>query len=164
VLYDADHMLEIDWDIEHGWHPPRITPFHDFTISPAASVLHYAIEAFEGMKAYRAADGSLRLFRPDLNLARFNASLQRLRMPTFDADQLQQLIEELLRIDAAWVPQGDGYSLYLRPTVISTQPSLGVGPTGRVKLYVIASPCGPYFKEGFKPVKVRFVLLCRSVN
>ena len=127
-------------------------------------MLHYAIEAFEGMKAYKAADGSLRLFRPDLNLARFNASLQRLRMPTFDADQLQQLIEELLRIDAAWVPQGDGYSLYLRPTVISTQPSLGVGPTGRVKLYVIASPCGPYFKEGFKPVKVRFVLLCRSVN
>ncbi|KAG5180349.1 branched chain amino acid aminotransferase [Tribonema minus] len=150
----SDHMLEVDWDDETGWHPPEIVPFHDLELSPAASVLHYGLEAFEGLKAYAAPDGAVLLFRPDLNLARFNASLKRLRMPTFDAAELQALIAELLSVDADWVPRGEGYALYLRPTAISTTPSIGVAPARRVKLYVIASPCGPYYKEGFVPVKL----------
>ncbi|KAM3568531.1 hypothetical protein VYU27_009343, partial [Nannochloropsis oceanica] len=150
----SDHMLEIDWDDEKGWHPPRISPFHPLSLSPAASVLHYALECFEGMKAFKDINGRLRLFRPDLNMARLNTSLARLYMPAVNAEAFIECIKELVRQDRDWVPEGDGYSIYLRPTAISTYPFLGVGATKEIKLYCIMSPVGPYYPEGFNPIRL----------
>ena len=147
-------MLEIDWDTELGWHAPIIKPYENFSISPAAAALHYGIECFEGMKAYKDKKGKVRLFRPDCNMDRLNKSMVRLAMPSFNSDGLIECIKQLLRIDESWVPQKDGYSLYLRPTAIGISPTLGVKASDQVKLYVICSPVGPYFKDGFKPVKL----------
>lgn len=150
----SDHMLEVDWDDQVGWHAPRIVGFHDLHISPAASCLHYALQCFEGMKAYKDGQGRLRLFRPDLNMERFNASLERLYMPTVDGDAVIDCIKALVKVDKDWVPEGEGFSIYLRPTAISTYPFLGVGATRSVKLFVIMSPVGPYYPEGFNPIKL----------
>jgi branched-chain amino acid aminotransferase len=147
-------MLEIDWDRETGWHVPIIKPYENFSISPAAAALHYGIECFEGMKAYKDKKGTVRLFRPDCNMERLNKSMVRLAMPSFNADGLLGAIGQLLKIDKSWVPTKDGYSLYLRPTAIGTSPTLGVKASDQIKLYVICSPVGPYFKDGFKPVKL----------
>eukprot|EP00904_Undaria_pinnatifida_P004435 jgi/Undpi1/13993/HiC_scaffold_9.g03644.m1 len=106
------------------------------------------------MKAYRDAEGSVRLFRPDLNIRRLNKSLQRLRFPMVDETVMIDLISKLVLEDADWIPEGDGYSLYLRPTAISTFPFLGVSPAEAIKLYVILSPVGPYYKEGFNPIRL----------
>lgn len=150
----SDHMLEIDWDAKTGWHVPIIRKFENFSISPAASALHYGIECFEGMKAYKDSDGRVRLFRPDMNMARLNLSMERLAMPTFNAAQMIECVNQLLRIDQDWVPDQEGYSMYLRPTAIGTSPYLGVEAASHVKLYVIMSPVGPYYKSGFSPVKL----------
>ena len=147
-------MLEIDWDINIGWHSPIIKPYENLSISPAAVALHYGIKCFEGMKAYKDKKGKVRLFRPDMNMDRLNKSMVRLAMPSFNSDGLIECIKQLLRIDESWVPQKDGYSLYLRPTAIGTSPALGVKASEQVKLFVICSPVGPYFKDGFKPVKL----------
>ncbi|TFJ82818.1 hypothetical protein NSK_005893 [Nannochloropsis salina CCMP1776] len=155
----SDHMLEIDWDYknvrkEGGWHPPVISAYHPLSLSPAASVLHYALECFEGMKAYKDVCGRLRLFRPELNMQRLNSSLARLYMPSVDPDAFIECIKELVRQDRDWVPEGIGYSIYLRPTAISTYPFLGVGATKEIKLFCIMSPVGPYYPEGFNPIKL----------
>lgn len=150
----TDHMLICDWQAEEGWLAPKIVPFGEMPVHPAASSLHYALQAFEGMKAYKDAQGKVRLFRPDMNMKRLNRSVERLSMPTFDGDQFTELIKELIRIDSAWVPEGDGYSLYIRPTAISTHPFLGVGAPKNSRLYVILSPVGPYYPTGFKPVSL----------
>lgn len=151
----TDHMLHCDWDHEAGWHAPRIVPYGDIPISPAASSLHYGLQCFEGMKAYRDAEGSVRLFRPDLNIRRLNRSLARLRFPVVDEAVMIDLISKLVLEDADWIPEGDGYSLYLRPTAVSTFPYLGVSPAEMIKLFVILSPVGPYYKEeGFNPIRL----------
>jgi branched-chain amino acid aminotransferase len=150
----ADHMLEVDWDSKQGWGTPRITPYGVIPLSPAAMVFHYALECFEGMKAYKDKDGNIRLFRPDCNMARLNDSLRRLYMPEVDGEQVTELIKSLLRLDQRWVPEGDGFSLYLRPTAIATDPFLGVSVADECKLFVITSPVGPYYPEGFKPIKL----------
>jgi len=147
-------MLEVDWDSKQGWGTPRITPYGDMALSPAAMVFHYALECFEGMKAYKDKDGNIRLFRPDCNMARLNDSLRRLYMPEVDGEQVTELIKSLLRLDQRWVPEGDGFSLYLRPTAIATDPFLGVSVADECKLFVITSPVGPYYPEGFKPIKL----------
>ncbi|CAM9707854.1 unnamed protein product, partial [Hapterophycus canaliculatus] len=113
-----------------------------------------AVQCFEGMKAYRDADGSVRLFRPDLNIRRLNRSMARLRFPQVDQGSMIELISKLVLEDADWIPEGDGYSLYLRPTAISTHPYLGITAATNVKLFVILSPVGPYYKEGFNPIRL----------
>jgi branched-chain amino acid aminotransferase len=148
-------MLEIDWDVERGWHAPRIIPFQNISMHPAATCLHYAIECFEGMKAYKDSKGNIRLFRPDKNMERFNNSMVRLAMPPVNGnDGFLECIKELIRLDESWVPDKEGYSLYIRPTAIGTGEVLGVHASEKVRLFCILSPVGPYYKSGFKPVKL----------
>jgi branched-chain amino acid aminotransferase len=141
-------------DFARGWHAPRITPYQNLSLDPACSVFHYALEAFEGMKAYKSPDGELRLFRPDKNMARFNRSAARIALPTFSAEQLTSLISTFVKLESRFIPAERGYSLYLRPTLIGTQRTLGVGPPGSALLYLIASPVGPYHPTGFKAIKL----------
>ena len=150
----TDHMLEVDWDEATGWSNPVIKPYGNFSIPPAASVFHYGIECFEGMKAYKTAQGETRMFRPDCNMERMNYSMNRLCLPSFDGEQLTECIKELLRVDESWIPDKDGYSMYIRPTAIGTQATLGVSRSTSCKIFVIMSPVGPYYKAGFKPIKL----------
>jgi len=156
----TDHMLEIEWEAEKGWGTPVISAYHDLKISPAASVLHYGLECFEGMKAYKDDKGNVRLFRPYENAKRLNRSADRLRLPTFNEEGFVKSLEKLVLADKDWIPEGKGYSMYIRPTLISTQRTLGVGPAQTALLFVIMSPVGPYYPTGFKPVK----LLADSLN
>ncbi|KAL7693444.1 putative aminotransferase class IV, branched-chain amino acid aminotransferase II [Plasmopara halstedii] len=150
----TDHMLEVDWEMGKGWGDPVIRPYGPFAMDPACAVLHYALECFEGMKAYVDTQGHIRLFRPEMNMKRLNNSMKRLLLPEFDGDELIKCLNELLRLDKDWIPQGEGYSLYIRPTGISTQASIGVGASEKAKLFIILSPVGPYYPEGFNPVKL----------
>ncbi|XP_052828400.1 branched-chain-amino-acid aminotransferase, cytosolic [Octopus bimaculoides] len=150
--YFTDHMLEIEWTAQGGWEKPQITPFHSLLMHPAAKALHYAVELFEGMKAYRGLDNRIRLFRPMENMNRMNNSAQRVSLPTFDGRELIECIKKLVSIDADWVPSTPGDTLYIRPTLIGTEPTLGVSPPNKALLFVIASPVGPYFPTGIKPV------------
>lgn len=148
-------MLEIDWDIKHGWHSPKIIPYGNLSLSPAATALHYGIECFEGMKAYLDSNDNIRMFRPDRNMARMNHSMTRLGMPRIDGnDGLLDCIKELLRVEKSWIPNKEGYSLYIRPTAIGTSPFLGVQAAEHVKVFTILCPVGPYYKSGFNPVKL----------
>jgi len=149
----TDHMATIRWTPDAGWHDAQIGPRQPFQIDPAASVLHYAQEIFEGMKAYRTADGGVTLFRPLENAARLAASAERLAMPVLPDDLFMEAIESLIRVDADWIPDGEG-SLYLRPFMFSNESFLGVRPAQEYIFCVIASPAGAYFKGGAKPVKV----------
>lgn len=150
----TDHMLEIDWDLETGWTAPHIVPYRALEIDPCASCLHYGLQAFEGMKAYVDASGRPRLFRPELNMRRLAHSMDRLAFPKLNESAFLECIKELVRVDQDWIPSGVGYSLYLRPTVIGTWPYLGVHAAHRIKLFVVACPVGPYYPEGFKPIKL----------
>ncbi|ODQ68007.1 branched-chain amino acid aminotransferase II [Nadsonia fulvescens var. elongata DSM 6958] len=150
----TDHMLAIEWTAEHGWAAPQIKPYGPLMLDPASVVFHYAFECFEGMKAYRNKADEIRLFRPDKNMARLNASAERICLPQFDSEELIKLISEFVKLDKDWIPTDRGYSLYLRPTLIGTQPALGVGAPQNALLYVIASPVGPYYPTGFKAVRL----------
>jgi branched-chain amino acid aminotransferase len=150
----TDHMFEVDWTAKGGWETPKIVPYHNLSISPASSSLHYAIQCFEGMKAYLDDAHRIRLFRPDKNMERLLSSCSRLALPTFDSQELMAAINKLLLLEKDWIPNARGYSLYLRPTCISIDNTLGVGPPQSAKLFVILSPVGPYYKEGFNPVKL----------
>ncbi|KAI1616937.1 branched-chain amino acid aminotransferase [Exophiala viscosa] len=151
----TDHMLSIEWTASQGWLAPRITPYQNLSLDPATCVFHYAFECFEGMKAYKSVkDGSLRLFRPDKNMARMNKSSARIALPTFNGEELIELIGKLCKMDERFIPLEKGYSLYIRPTMIGTQRTLGVGPPGSALLYVIASPVGPYYPTGFKAISL----------
>ncbi|CAH2351550.1 branched-chain-amino-acid aminotransferase, mitochondrial [[Candida] railenensis] len=150
----TDHMLEIEWTAEAGWGTPKISPYHNLSLDPSTVVLHYAFELFEGMKAYKDKNGNIRTFRPDKNMIRMNKSAARIALPTFDGEELIKLIDKFLLVEESFVPEGTGYSLYLRPTLIGTTASLGVGTPDRALLYVIASPVGPYYSSGFKPVSL----------
>ncbi|KAJ2705679.1 branched-chain-amino-acid transaminase bat2, partial [Coemansia spiralis] len=156
----SDHMLAIEWTARDGWGRPQIKPYGPLQLDPSCSVFHYAFECFEGLKAYRDAQDKIRLFRPDMNMARLNDSATRLHLPQFDGAQGIACIKELLRVDKRWVPKGRGYSLYLRPTLIATENTLGVHRANSALLYVIASPCGPYFPTGFKAIS----LYCDETN
>ncbi|GAX14960.1 branched-chain amino acid aminotransferase [Fistulifera solaris] len=152
----SDHMLMIEWH-QQQWSAPRIVPYQNLQLSPAASSLQYGLQCFEGMKAYKSlTDDSLRMFRPDKNMQRLANSMDRLQMPgaDFDHDELLRCIAELIKIDAPWIPYGEGYSLYLRPTVIATTKALGLAAPDSILLYVITSPVGPYYKTGFQPIRL----------
>jgi branched-chain amino acid aminotransferase len=150
----TDHMVTIDWSEAEGWHNATLAPYGPIPLDPAASVLHYAQEIFEGLKAYRHPDGSMALFRPEANAARFNASARRLAMPEIPEALFLAAIEELVGADAAWFPTVEGGSLYLRPFMIATEAFLGVRPAKAYKFVVIASPAGNYFKSGAPAVSI----------
>jgi len=151
----SDHMVEIDYDeAKGGWHRAQIGPRRAIPLDPAAAVLHYAQEIFEGLKAYRQADGGIALFRPEANAARFNRSAERLAMPALPEDLFLQSIRQLVAADRDWFPSVEGGSLYLRPFMIATEAFLGVRPAKQYKFMVIASPAGNYFKSGAPAVSI----------
>ncbi|GAA3963702.1 branched-chain amino acid aminotransferase [Gordonia caeni] len=151
----TDHMVSIDFDRDRGWHGARVTPYGPIALDPAAMVLHYAQEIFEGLKAYRQPDGSIAAFRPEANAQRFVTSAERLAMPPLPVEDFVGSLRALLSADVGWVPAAGGEeALYLRPFMFATEPSLGVRPSDQYRYVVIASPAGAYFSGGVKPVSV----------
>ncbi|XP_063852257.1 LOW QUALITY PROTEIN: branched-chain-amino-acid aminotransferase, cytosolic-like [Scylla paramamosain] len=150
----TDHMLKIYYTKDSGWGAPRIMPLQDLRLHPAAKVLHYSVELFEGMKAFRGVDDEIRLFRPNMNMARMNRTAARSALPTFNGEELVALLKKLVSVDQEWVPHTESSSLYIRPTMIGTEPTLGVVRPAEALLFVILSPVGPYFASGFKPVSL----------
>jgi len=151
----TDHMITLRWTAERGWHDGRLEPYGPFTLDPATSVFHYSQEFFEGLKAYRQDSGSITLFRPDANAARFNSTARRMAMPELPEETFIRALELLVGQDREWVPGGEGNSLYLRPFMIATQRGLGVNhPSSEYLFCVIASPAASYFASGVKPVAV----------
>uniref|UniRef100_A0A8C8SU10 Branched-chain-amino-acid aminotransferase n=1 Tax=Pelusios castaneus TaxID=367368 RepID=A0A8C8SU10_9SAUR len=144
----TDHMLTVEWGREQGWGQPHIKPFQNLSLHPASSALHYAVEIFEGLKAYRGVDQRVRLFRPLLNMERMSRSAARACLPPFDQRELLECICQLITLDQDWVPNLDNTSLYIRPTFIGTESSLGVARPGHALLFVILSPVGSYFAAG----------------
>ncbi|XP_044184532.1 branched-chain-amino-acid aminotransferase-like [Acropora millepora] len=144
----TDHMLRVEWNVNDGWGDPKITPFQNLSLAPSSSVLHYGLECFEGMKAYRGDDDKIRLFRPLENMKRLNRSADRSCLPGFDGKEFLKCLRHLISIEKEWVPYSNKCSLYLRPTLIGTTPALGVTRPTSALLYVILSPVGPYFKTG----------------
>ncbi|CAD6187042.1 unnamed protein product [Caenorhabditis auriculariae] len=144
----SDHLLNVDWVEGKGWGKPEIRPFEGFQLHPAAKVLHSSLELFEGAKAYYGIDGKIRIFRPQLNMERMRRSAERCAFPDFDAKEAVKLLKELVKMDSDWVPRCAGSSLYLRPTMIGTEPTLGLAESKEVKLFMICSPVGQnYFKS-----------------
>lgn len=150
----TDHMFVMPYDVERGWHDPAVTPYAKFSLDPAAMVFHYGQAIFEGLKAYRGADDAIRLFRPTANLERMNNSATRLCMPTLPLDTALAGLKALVRTDAAWVPSAPGATLYIRPTMVATEAALGVRPARQYLFFIIMSPVGAYYPEGFNPVKI----------
>lgn len=152
--YFTDHMVSIVWTKDEGWHSAEVLPYGPIAMDPASSVLHYGQEIFEGLKAYRHADGSIVVFRPEENARRLNASAVRLALPEIPEELFVEAIHQLVSIDAEWVPSGSDQSLYLRPFMIADESFLGVRAAQRARFMVIASPAGPYFSGGVKPVSI----------
>ena len=156
-VHFTDHLFKVEWTPDQGWHGARIEPYGPLSLDPATAVLHYAQETFEGMKAYRHADGSIWSFRPEENARRMARSSQRLAFPELPVDDFVQAVDELVRIDRRWVPEapeGDEKSLYVRPFMFASETFLGVRASQHVTFMVIASPAGAYFKGGVKPVRL----------
>jgi branched-chain amino acid aminotransferase len=149
----SEHMAIIRYSQDKGWHGARVESRANFPLDPAAAVLHYAQEIFEGLKAYRRADGGVNLFRPDANAKRFRDGAERMAMAPLPAPTFIEAVEQLVRIDSAWIPGGEG-SLYLRPFMIASETFLGVKPSSEYIFAVIASPVGSYFKGGPAPVSI----------
>lgn len=150
----TDHMFIMDYEEGKGWYNPRIEEYKDIKLSPAAIVFHYGQSMFEGMKAYKTVDGQVVLFRPNKNIQRANNSNKRLCMPEIPEEDFLQAIIELVKIDEAWVPNKQGASLYIRPFLIATEPSLNVKPSSKFTFMIILSPVEAYYKEGLNPVKI----------
>lgn len=150
----TDHMFVMDYAEEKGWHDARIIPYQPLTLDPSAMIFHYGQSVFEGLKAYQTAEGKIQLFRPEKNMQRLNRSNNRLCIPAIDEEFVLHAIKQLVAIEKDWVPGAEGTSLYIRPFIISTEPYLGVAPSGHYKLIVILSPVGAYYKEGINPVKI----------
>ena len=153
--YYTDHMVSIDYTEENGWHNARVLPYGPIQLDPSAIVLHYAQEVFEGLKAYRWADGSIVSFRPEANATRLNTSARRLAIPELPEEVFLESLRQLIAVDESWVPAAGGEeSLYLRPFIFATEPGLGVRPSKEYRYMVIASPAGAYFPRGIRPVSV----------
>ncbi|KAK2154184.1 hypothetical protein LSH36_275g09029 [Paralvinella palmiformis] len=187
----SDHMLSIEWNSTSGWGRPLIHPLRNISLHPAAKVFHYAVELYEGLKAYRGGDNKVRIFRPDLNMERMYSTAERAMlpafegmkayrgpdkkvrlfrpdqnarrllssaersvMPTFDVHELVECMKKLISVDQEWVPYHPTSTLYIRPTLIGSEPSLGVAKTHDALLFVITGPVGPYYPTGFKPVSL----------
>jgi len=155
----SDHMFIMEYDAKKadesgGWHNPRIKPFENLSISPAAMVLHYGQEIFEGLKAYRTHNNKIQLFRPEENFKRMNVSAQRSVIPEVDVDDCIQALCELIKIDHEWVPHSPGTTLYIRPFIIGVDPFLGVRPAEKYYFIIITSPSGAYYSAGLNPVSI----------
>ncbi|MDQ0424142.1 MULTISPECIES: branched-chain amino acid aminotransferase [Cellulomonas] len=150
----TDHMARVSWTHADGWADRRVEPYGPLQLDPATAVLHYAQEIFEGLKAYRHPDGSVWSFRPEANAARFARSAQRLALPELSEADFLGAIRALVEVDREWVPSGEETSLYLRPFMYASERFLGVRPSLEAEFLVIASPVGPYFAGGVKPVSI----------
>ncbi len=150
----TDHMFVMNYTAGRGWHDGRIVPYGPVELDPAAMVLHYGQEVFEGMKAYRTADGAIQLFRPEENFKRLNMSNERLCIPQIDEAYALDALKALVRLEERWVPHRDGCSLYIRPFIFATDAQLGVHTAKNYLFIIILSPVGAYYKEGLNPVKI----------
>ena len=150
----TDHMFMMDYAEGKGWYNGRIVPFGPIPLHPASTVLHYGAEIFEGMKAYRAADGSIRMFRPMENIKRLNTSAERLCLPQLDEEGALHILNTLVELEKDWVPHSDGTSLYIRPFLFGNDPHLGVHAVKNATFVVICCPVGAYYAEGINPVKI----------
>jgi branched-chain amino acid aminotransferase len=150
----TDHMAIVDYDADRGWFDPRVVPYGPLALDPAAAVFHYAQEMFDGSKAFRGVDGKVRLFRVDRHCKRLHDGADRLCIPPVDPELSHAAIRALVSADRDWVPSSPGTSLYIRPTVIASEPFLGVRPAKRYIFFVIASPVGAYHGEAFAPAKI----------
>jgi branched-chain amino acid aminotransferase len=152
--YTTDHLFIMDYTRGRGWHDPRIIPYQNLELDPIAMVLHYSQQVFEGLKAYHLQDGGVGLFRPDRNIARMNASGRRMVMPEVDPDLFFQAMKELILLERNWIPKSEGTSLYVRPTMIASEPALGVRPADKYLFYIVLCPVGAYYPEGFSPTRI----------
>ncbi|WP_017814812.1 branched-chain amino acid aminotransferase [Paenibacillus shenyangensis] len=150
----TDHMFILDYDHGQGWHDPRIVPYQNISMDPAAKVFHYGQTIFEGLKAYLTEDGRILMFRPTKNIERLNLSNERLSIPEIDPELALEALRQLVLIDKEWIPEGEGTSLYIRPFVIATEAALGVAPSLQYKFMIILSPVAAYYAEGINPVKI----------
>ena len=150
----SDHMFVMDYNPEQGWHDARIIPYQSFSMDPASVVFHYAQEIFEGLKAYRTAEGKIQLFRPDCNAQRCNDSADRMCMPRIPVEDFVQAVKALVKVEADWVPHSDGTSLYIRPFMIATDVGLGVHASHNYRFCIITAPSGAYYAEGLAPVRI----------
>lgn len=150
----TDHMFITDYTEGKGWHDARIVPYQAISLDPASKVFHYGQAVFEGLKAYKTADGHVQLFRPDRNFARLNKSNERLCIPALDEQLALEGLLALVKVDKEWIPEGDGTSLYIRPFIIATEANLGVAASENYQFIIIMSPVGSYYKEGINPVKI----------
>jgi branched-chain amino acid aminotransferase len=150
----TDHMFMVDYETGKGWFNARIEPYRSLSIDPAAMAIHYGQEIFEGLKAYGGKNGSIRLFRARNNFERFNGSAKRMCMPEVDIELAMEGMVQLILVDKEWVPRSSGTSLYIRPTMLATEPHLGVRPASNYLFYIIIGPVGAYYKEGLNPVKI----------
>ena len=150
----TDHMFIMDYAEGKGWYNGRIVPFGPIPLHPASTVLHYGAEIFEGMKAYRAKDGSIRMFRPMENIKRLNTSAERLCLPQMDEEGALHILNTLVELEKDWVPHSDGTSLYIRPFLFGNDPHLGVHAVKNATFVVICCPVGAYYAEGINPVKI----------
>ena len=150
----TDHMFNMDYSVEKGWYNPRIEPYAPLVMQPSTMVLHYGQGVFEGMKAYRNQQGGVQLFRPQENFRRLNASNRKLCIPEIDEAFALKALKQLLTVEKDWIPSAPGTSLYIRPTIIATDPFLGVRASFTYRFFIILSPVGAYYAEGFNPVKI----------
>jgi branched-chain amino acid aminotransferase len=150
----TDHMSVASWSVADGWHDSAVVPYGPFMLDPAAAVLHYAQEIFEGLKAYRQVDGGIALFRPDKNAERFQRSARRLALPELETADFLRSIEAVVQADRRWVPDKAEQSLYMRPFMFASESFLGVRPAAFVTYCCIASPAGAYFASGVKPINI----------
>ncbi len=150
----TDHMFIMNYTEGKGWHDPRIVPFQNLSLSPAAMVFHYGQEMFEGLKAYKNSDGEVFLFRPDMNAKRTNSSNERLCIPQLPEEDFVQAVRTVVDVDRDWVPTDPGTSLYIRPFIIATDEFLGVAPSKTYLFMVILSPSGAYYESGLEPVGI----------
>lgn len=150
----TDHMFIMNYDTGEGWHDARIVPYQDISLSPAAMCLHYGQEVFEGLKAYRTAEGKIQLFRPEENFKRLNSSNKRMVIPEINEEECLEALTKLIEIEKDWVPHTDGAALYIRPFIFATDPYVGVRPADHYLFMIILSPSGAYYSTGLNPVKI----------
>jgi branched-chain amino acid aminotransferase len=150
----SDHIFKMDYQTGTGWNNPRIEPYGDISLDPAAMAIHYGQEIFEGLKAYRGKNGGIYLFRAKDNIERLNRSARRMCMPEVDSDLVMEGMRKLILLDKEWIPSAPGTTLYIRPTMLATEAHLGVRPASTYLFFIITGPVGAYYKEGLNPVKI----------
>ncbi|WP_300458744.1 branched-chain amino acid aminotransferase [Desulfobacula sp.] len=150
----TDHMFVMEYSEDNGWHDPRIEPYADFSVPPSAMVFHYGQAIFEGLKAYKTPDKKICLFRPRDNFERMNRSAKGMCIPEIDVDFVMDAMKQLIKLEEKWIPETLGTSLYIRPTIIATDPFIGVRASYTYKFFIILSSVGAYYAEGLNPVKI----------